>query len=503
MKKQSGGEAMRNVWKLSVVLGCLLVAALVVVACSSGSSNMNASGMGTVSVSLSDPAACQAPSGPFAHVYVTVTDVSVNMSATASSTDSSWVDLTPKMTPMQIDLLGEANNKCLLATLGDALQLQAGTYQQIRLILASNSTSVTNNNCTGAANCVVLSSDPSKNYPLLLSSEAQTGIKIPAAQMASGGLTIAAGKTEDLDINFLTCESIVREGNGQYRLKPVLTAGVVSATSTSINGTVVDSSTGKPVDGTVFVAAEQEVNGVYREQMATTAGTDGSFVLCPLPAGTYNLVIVAERTADKAVYMPTIVTGVQVGDTTGNVVVHLPSTVAITTASNSTSVSLSGMVTSQNSSMAGTQADIQLSALETVNGNTYTIPMAPIEGNGMVTQSVETNASNPSATPPLTCPTGTDCANYTMVVPSGGAYYGALSSGSVTMNGTPSGTMATYVVDGMAFVPGTTTGDCSVASPQEVKSSTIALTAAGPFTPTPYPVPVPPPATALAFTSCQ
>ena len=83
---------------------------------------------------------------------------------------------------------------------------------------------------------MTLTSDKSPTptpYPLLLSSEAQTGIKIPSGQIAVGAFTIAAGQTKDLDIDFLTCVSIVQEGNGQYRLKPVLHAGEVSTTSVS------------------------------------------------------------------------------------------------------------------------------------------------------------------------------------------------------------------------------------------------------------------------------
>lgn len=463
---------MRRVWKLAVVLGCLLIAAIVVVACSSGSSNMNASGMGTVNVTLSDPATCQAPDGQFAHVYVTITDVKANVNATAQSSDSNWVDLTPNMKPTQIDLLGQANNQCFLATLGATTQLQAGTYQQIRLILSPNTATVANNACGSAANCVVLTSDMTKTYPLLLSSEAQTGIKIPSGQIANGGFTIASGKTEDLDIDFNTCQSIVREGNGQFRLKPVLHAGEVSTTSTSINGTVVDKATGKTVDGKVFVAVEQpDANKVDRIVMSTKTNPDGSFVFCPLPSGTYDVVIVGTNT-NGALYQPTIVTGVSVGDTIGTVSLAMPTV--------STTASLSGQVTAQNSSMAGTIADVQLSALEMVNSINYTIPLPPYTNpmQDTDTLSVETGPSQPTATPPITCPNGTDCANFTMVLPSGGVYAGAWASGGVTLK--LSANLASYAIDGMATVPGSGgTADCS---PSEVTTSANALTGTGPFT---------------------
>ncbi len=284
-------------WAIFAISG-LLLAGIVLVACSSGGSSTPAApAMAAASVMLSDPATCSGPTGPFAHVFVTITDVQANVSSTAGDGDSGWTDLTPGLSsqPKQVDLLGQANNQCFLATLGDTQQLQPGSYQQIRLILADNSATVANNACGNSTNCIVLSADNSV-HTLLLSSESKTGLKIPSGQIASGGFTIAAGQTKDLDIDFNTCESIVQEGNGQYRLKPVLHAGEVSVTSTSINGKILDSATGNPVNGQVLIALEQkDATGVDRIMMATLAGSDGSFVFCPIPTGTYDIVVVGER----------------------------------------------------------------------------------------------------------------------------------------------------------------------------------------------------------------
>lgn len=445
----------------------LLVAALALSSCNNGTVS-TASGMGTVSIMLSDPATCQAPSGPFSHVYVTITDVQASTSSTASATDSSWVDLTPSLSknPKQVDLLGLANNQCFLATLGDSQQLQAGSYQQIRVILASNSASINNNACGSSANCVVLTSDSSV-HTLNLSSEAQTGIKIPSGQIASGAFTISAGQTKDLDVDFNTCESIVQEGNGQYRLKPVLHAGEVSTTSTSINGTVVDSVTGKPVAGTVVVTLEQKDSaGIDRPIAggAKVANTDGTFVYCPLPAGTYDVVVVGTTTGGSF-YQPSIVTGVTVGSTTGTIKVYLPAATP--------NASLAGTVSAQNPSNAGAVADVQLSALETVNTATYTIPLPPTTTQSSESLNVETAA----AVAPATCPPGnpsgtTDCVAYTMNVPSGAVNIGAWASGGITLTVTTN--FASYAVDGIATVPGSGgTADCT---PSEITTSPTTLT---------------------------
>lgn len=463
---------MRKYWIFS---GCVALLTGVLFTISCGTTQGSAgSGMGTATTSISDPATCAGPAGPYAHVYVTITDVQANTSATASNTDSGWADLTPnlKSSPKQIDLLGQTNNQCFLATLGDPQELQAGNYQQIRLILAPNSASVSNNACASASstNCVVLTADNSV-HALQLSSEAQTGIKIPSGQIASGGFNIAAGQTKDLDIDFNTCASIVQEGNGQYLLKPVLHAGEVSTTSTSINGSVVDSATGKAVNGNVMVALEQkDSSGIDRVMMTTMADADGSFVFCPIPAGTYDVVVVGMGATGTA-YDPSVVTGITNGQTTGIVNLY---------AGTQGTATFTGIVTSQNSSNAATVADVNLTALETVSsGGTYTIPDLPVTQPFSAILTVETAASSST----LTCPSGTDCAAYSVVVPSGGAYVGAYSTSGSTL--TQSAALASYAIDGIA----------DTCTPTEAKSQTIALTGTGPFT-----IKV---SNALALTACQ
>jgi Domain of unknown function (DUF4382) len=438
-------------WAIFAVSG-LVLAAISIAACSSGGSSAPATpAMATASVMISDPATCSGPTGPFAHVYITITDVQVNVSSSAGDGDSGWTDLTPGLSsqPKQVDLLGQANNQCFLATLGDTQQLQAGAYQQIRLILADNSATVTNNACGNSTNCVVLSADSSA-HTLLLSSESKTGLKIPSGQIASGNFTIAAGQSKDLDIDFNTCASIVQEGNGQYRLKPVLHAGEVSATSTSINGKVLDSGTGNPVNGQVLVALEQkDATGVDRIMMATLTGSDGSFVFCPIPTGTYDIVAVGEG-SDGTGYQPSIVTGTANGQTIGSVSLHLAAAGATGV------VQFTGTISSQNGASQGTSMDAQLSALETIaGGTTFTIPLLPNAQQPSATLSVETAASS-------ACTAGTDCATYAMTLPSGGPFLGTYSASGVTLS--QSSLQAHYVLDGLAFVPSSGgTADCAPA----------------------------------------
>jgi hypothetical protein len=56
------------------------------------------------------------------------------------------------------------------------------------------------------------------SFPLALSSQDETGLKLNIHQ------TLAANVHYTLVLDFVASQSIVAEGNGTYRLKPVLTA---------------------------------------------------------------------------------------------------------------------------------------------------------------------------------------------------------------------------------------------------------------------------------------
>src|SRR5258708_33580681 len=117
--------------------------------------------------------------------------------------------------------------------------------------------------------------------------------------MAGGQFVVAAGQTEDLDIDFNACASIVTEGNGQFRLKPVLHAGEVSLASSSINGTIVDSVSAQPVAGgnTVVALEQNDGSGIDRGIMETVTDSGGASVFCSVTAGIYDVVAVGVTAA--------------------------------------------------------------------------------------------------------------------------------------------------------------------------------------------------------------
>lgn len=449
---------------LSVCLTVLLVlTALFLLACGGSSP-------GTVNLSLSDPPTCMAPQGPYMHVYVTVQDVQIHQSATASNNDAGWVDLAPQLkdNPVQVDLLG-TSNQCFLAMLGSAA-IQPGSYQQLRVILAKNGSQVNNNKCGLSANCVVLAADPLNPQALQLSSEAQTGIKIPSGQIAGGQFTIGSGETKDLNIDFNACASIVVQGSGQFRLKPVLHAGEVAlqSSSTAISGMIVDSGTGLPiVGGNTVVALEQNIGGIDRVIMETVPNSAGGFSFCPVPAGRYEIVATAINGAGVS-YAATVITGVQ----PGNNLAKIPLTAVGLPAS------INGQLTSSNGS-AGVAIDVTVSALQPISNSTQvTVPLAQ--------QSASTATLSTSSG---TCPAGTDCANYTFSLPAANPSIGAVNLSGDQAPAAPGAGAVNYTVDGLAFVLGENTPNCTQPEQQAVVNN---VTAGNPFS-----------AAALVFTGCN
>src|SRR5882757_4311927 len=385
----------------------------IIVSCSGGSSNNMASGMGTVNVSMSDPPSCMPPNGQFTHVYVTVRSVQAHISATADDNSAGWQELAPQLAsaPMQIDLFSKPQTTCILAQLGSA-SLPAGSYQQIRLLLVSNTTAASagpsTNACAGNGfNCVVL--EDSTVHELLLSSQANTGLKIPPGQIVGGPLQVTAGQSVDLNIDFNACASIVREGNGTYRLKPTLTAGVVSANNSGIGGQVVDSVTKAPIAGNVQVALEQpDSKGIDRIVMQAAADSQGNFRFCPLPTGAFDVVVVALGPANLP-YNATAVVNVPNGANLSGIPL-----VAETGASGP--AILQGFVTAKTAT-AGATADVTVAALQTINISSSTTRQVtiPLQNTQATTATPAVTSSGlisitDSTSCPMGSPTGANCA---------------------------------------------------------------------------------------------
>jgi hypothetical protein len=443
---------------------------------------------GGVSLTLSDPPTCKAPIGDFTNVWVTVTRVRAHISSTANPDGGGWVDLVDlRSSPKQIDLLSIGDTSCTLATLGSTSGLPPGIYQQIRLYLLSNNPAAGEatplpNNCGAAGyNCAQL--EGGSIHTLLLSSEDKTGIKIPPGRIAGGAIQIEAGKTADLNIDFSACQSILRQGNGQFRLKPTLHAGEVSLTTDSISGKVVDGVTGIPIpDATIFVLAEQpDSEGIDRVVRQRTANaTDGTFTMCPLPAGNYDIVVAAISGAGVT-YNATITFHVPTGTALGNILLTPE------TGTSTAPAEIDGEVSTEATVGTATGSDIGLSAFQeaTPSGGTATLVTIPL---------LPSSTENAATDALLTCATGTKCASYSLYVPASNPVVGTFTTSGTIYAGPVVGDVL-YRVNARAFVPGSGgTVNCSppsLTTDKDNLANPLKATAGTPVT-----------AQALAFTGC-
>ena len=255
----------RRPWAAAVALGTMAL----FTACGGGGGGGGSNG-GALSVSLTDAQTCD-----YKDVFVTVETVGVHRSATAADADSGWEELVLSP-PLRVDLMTLSNG--VLENLG-TLPLDPGNYQQVRLRLAGNAGGPPYANQLRLADDTVVALDTP--------SAQQSGLKLRV------NMTIEAGQTSELILDFDPCKSVVRRGNsGHYNLKPVITAYFEE----------VNAIDGYTLPGAV-VSAQQ--NGVNLKGTVADP-TSGRFVLWPIELGTYDVVITAEGRANA------VLTGVAV-----------------------------------------------------------------------------------------------------------------------------------------------------------------------------------------------
>lgn len=453
----------------------ILTVAVFTISCGSGSPSTPMAGAGMVIVSISDPPSCKNPNGDFEHVYITVRSVQAHIDPQATDNSSGWQELAPQLTsqPMQVDLFSTAQTNCVLAQLGSA-SLPVGRYQQIRLLLVANSPAASDavpspNACAGNGyNCVVLSD--SSIHQLELSSQANTGLKIPPGQIVGGPIEVSAGQSVDLNIDFNACASIVQEGNGTFRLKPTLTAGQIGPNNSGIGGQIVDSITKAPIAGNVLVAIEQtDSTGIDRIVMEAKTDGNGNFRFCPLPTGTFDIVVVAVS-ENNLPYNATAVVNVPNGT-------NLNAIPLIAEIGAPSPAILQGFATATTAS-GGASVDVSLSALQTISFGSnitrqLTIPLESIfatstnpavASTGVI--SISSNANCPAGSP-----ANANCDSYTLVVPGSNPSVGVFSSSGFSYSA-PAGGDVLFTVDAIAALPlSGGVADCS--PPEKVTASDV------------------------------
>lgn len=224
----------------ATIVGLFL--SLLIVGCDSTSEPVETTG--TLNVRITD-----APAS-FDAVNITFTEISVNKSGGSAIVVS---DLT-----QTINLIEWSNG---LSTPLGSIELEAGTYTQIRLIIESATVTV-----DGVVSDITVPSG------------AQTGLKL------THQFTLEAGSTYDLMIDFDASRSVVSNGspaNPTYSLKPTIRL-VAIATSGSISGTV-SSPANDPV--ALAMSGADIISTVFVDIIS------GEFQLAFLDAGTYDIIV--------------------------------------------------------------------------------------------------------------------------------------------------------------------------------------------------------------------
>lgn len=155
------------------------------------------------------------------------------------------------------NLLDYSNGLNTIIATGD---LHEGTVSQIRLILGTNNTVTVNN--------VV--------YPLSTPSAMQSGLKLQIHQ------TLVAGVSYSILLDFDASQSIVLQGNNEYKLKPVIRT-INSSVSGSIRGSIT------PIGIIALVTAT--FNDVT---YSSVTNPNGNFLIDGVPEGTYNITVTPE-----------------------------------------------------------------------------------------------------------------------------------------------------------------------------------------------------------------
>ena len=229
-------------------------------------------GRGTLKIYLTD-----AP-GDYSEVNIMISKIEGHIAGDDDGAEGSWEFLKGWSGGLQVDLTELIDVSILLAS----LELEPNKYTQLRLFLLGEE---------GDA-WIVLEGSESK-IPLEIPSVYQTGIKL------NRPFEIVAGSITKLTIDFDAEKSVVKTGNGKYKMKPVISVSSETYSegeelpegSGSVSGSVSYYDSLSPeligIDG----ASVELSGGAYIFANTTTTLEDGSFSfgLNNVPAGNYSL----------------------------------------------------------------------------------------------------------------------------------------------------------------------------------------------------------------------
>ena len=205
---------------MSVVLSTALL--MLLVGCGGGSDGSSDGGSGTVSVNATDAKpALPVDGATVTNVFVTIDEVS------AHKAGGGWVKLTlPESPPYTIDLYQFINGET--TQLVPPMSLESGKYTQIRL------------GVTGGK--IVFDTDGDQI------GDSEEPLEVPSDNLKTDknfDFEVQGGGAVDLTVDFDLSQSIVVEGTGTYKLKPVLHV-VQTEEAATIEGTIKNTTFGPP-----------------------------------------------------------------------------------------------------------------------------------------------------------------------------------------------------------------------------------------------------------------
>lgn len=302
-------------------------------------------------------AVTDAPACGYDHVYVTVTGVQFHQQADAADNDPGWQTLALSGTPQRIDLLDLSNG--VLQELGQTV-LPTGTYTQMRLLLAPNT------------------SAPYANAAVPTGGN-ETALSTPSAQ--SSGLklatrfTVAPGQLTDLVLDIDACKSIVTAGqSGRLNLKPVM-----SVFTRHLSGMAVD---GYVSNWSPYTSVSLQLNGqVVR---STVPNAQGYFVMpyLPSPGAAYDLVITSpDRVTQVLRSVPVSTTDItHVSTVSSPVALDLGSSNSLSGGITSGASSFEGQVTVRQAISSTSQIELASRPVDAVTGAfAYTLGTAALK----------------------------------------------------------------------------------------------------------------------------
>ena len=239
--KENKGMSIRKLFLPLTVALCAIVAG-----CGGGGSSE--SGSGTLNIRLAD-----APDPTISAINITFTKVDAHIG-------NEWVEI--PLSDTSVNLMDLTDADMLLGT----APVPAGMYTQVRLF--PSEVTVTDDDGTHTVN---------------IGSAAQTGIKVNI------NAEVGANAIQTILLDFNVDKSLIKQGNGDYRLQPVL-VGVVKVLSGTVVGTATSDGT-TPLDNAIVTAVYKagDAYPIDTEVNTSASMNDGTFTIWALLPGTYEL----------------------------------------------------------------------------------------------------------------------------------------------------------------------------------------------------------------------